>query len=166
LRIRQITFESQLLNAIGPYDRDISVNYYTTAGQIEDQAKGMMLRTNHIDRGTSRNAMDALGLPVITTDAKGARTLMSYDALQRPTRIYARDVTGEATTLRQIMIYGDAAGLTDPQNQNLKGQLYTHNDEAGKLTYTAYDFKGNLLNFYRQAGGPVFSTGRRSCRAG
>ena len=46
--------------------------------------------------------------------------------------------------------YGDSDGLTNPQLKNLKGQLYVHNDEAGKLVYTDYDFKGNLLNHYRQ----------------
>ncbi|MFN2428819.1 MAG: hypothetical protein ABR574_02305 [Cryomorphaceae bacterium] len=134
--------KGQLLKSIDPYDRDISVNHYTTAGQ--------MLRTDHIDRGTQKIAMDALGLPVITTDAKGARTLTSYDELQRPTHVRARDKSSDATTLRQILQYGDNAGITNPQNQNLKGQLYIHNDEAGRLTYTEYDFKGNNLNFYRQ----------------
>ncbi len=115
---------------------------------------------HHIDRGTSRIAMDALGLPVITTAAKGARTLMAYDNLQRPTKIWARDAAADDTTLRQIMTYGDTAGLTDPELLNLRGQLYIHKDEAGQLTYTDYDFKGNLLNppslrcgragFYRQ----------------
>lgn len=81
---------------------------------------------------------------------KGHRTLTSYDALQRPTHMRARDTEAEATTLRQILRYGDSDGLTNPELKNLKGQLYVHNDEAGRLVYTDYDFKGNLLNHYRQ----------------
>ncbi len=134
--------KGQLMQAIDPYDRVISDNKYDTAGN--------MLSSTHIDRGAQNITVDAMGLPTISNDAKGARTLNSYDALNRPVKMYARDSGTEPITLRQVMQYGDSAGLTNPENLNLKGKLYIHNDEAGKLTYTAYDFKGNLLDFYRQ----------------
>lgn len=134
--------KGQLIKSIDPFDRDISVNYYTTGG--------MMLRTDHIDRGTQRVVMDAIGLPVIASDAKGSEVLSSYDNLQRPTKIRAKDTAAEPFTSRQIMRYGDNSGLTNPENENLKGKLYEHFDEAGKLNYPEYDFKGNGLEYSRQ----------------
>src|SRR5690606_35748563 len=61
-----------------------------------------------------------------------------------------RDKGSEAVTKRQIMRYGDSDSLPNPEIQNLKGKLYVHNDEAGRLVYEEYDFKGNNLEFYRQ----------------
>jgi RHS repeat-associated protein len=138
----EFDIKSQLIKSIDPFDRDISVNYYTTAGQ--------MLRSDHIDRGTSISCVDAMNLPVYARDARLAESLSAFDTLQRPIKIWAKDSGPDSYTLRQIMEYGDSAGLVDPQLLNLKGKLYTHNDEAGKLTYEDYDFKGNNLNFFRQ----------------
>jgi hypothetical protein len=44
--------------------------------------------------------MDALGLPVITSDAKGSVVLYSYDTLQRPAKIRARN-----KAIISLMIY-------------------------------------------------------------
>jgi len=62
----------------------------------------------------------------------------------------AKIAAAEAATLRQHMLYGDSAGLTDPHLLNLKGQLVAHYDEAGKAAITGYDFKGNPLEKVRQ----------------
>jgi hypothetical protein len=56
--------------------------------------------------------------------------------------------------LRERIIYGDDSNgsvLTQPQAiaANLLGKPYKHYDEAGLLTYTAYDFKGNILDSTR-----------------
>ncbi len=134
--------KGQLLQAIDPYDRVISDNKYDTAGNI--------LSSTHIDRGAQNITIDAMGLPTISNDAKGARTLNSYDALNRPTKMYARDKTGEALTLRMVNSYGDSAGLSSPENQNLKGALYEQYDGAGRIRFAAYDFKGNPLQKNRR----------------
>ncbi len=134
--------KGQLLQAIDPYDRVISENRYDTAGN--------MLSSTHIDRGAQNITLDAMGLPTISNDAKGARTLNSYDALNRPTKMYARDKSGEATALRMVNSYGDSAGLSSPENQNLKGALYEQYDGAGRIRFTAYDFKGNPLQKNRR----------------
>ncbi len=125
--------KGQLMQAIDPYDRVISDNKYDTAGN--------MLSSTHIDRGAQNITIDAMGLPTISNDAKGARTLNSYDALNRPTKMYARDKSGEATALRMVNSYGDSAGLSSPENQNLKGALYEQYDGAGRIRFVAYDFK-------------------------
>ena len=94
-------------------------------------------------------AVDAQGKPLYSTDAKGAEVYTAYDALNRPTDIWARDAAAEAVTLRQHMVYGDAAH-PDPLPGNHLGKLWKHYDEAGLATITAYDFKGNPLSKTRQ----------------
>ena len=138
----EFDIKGQLVKSIDPYDRIISENKYSIAGQ--------MLRTTHIDRGEQTLLADALNLPVITNDAKQARSLFAYDNLQRPTFVWARDNGNEQIIKRQIMQYGDSVGYPNAENLNLKGKLYQHNDESGQLVYEAYDFKGNNLTFFRQ----------------
>jgi RHS repeat-associated protein len=94
--------------------------------------------------------LDALGKPIEGKDAKGALTLSAYDTLQRPTNSWAKNKTGDATTLRNYLIYGDSAGLTSPELNNLKGKSYQTYDEAGFVEVPDYDFKGNVLNKNRQ----------------
>ncbi|MGV3598689.1 MAG: RHS repeat-associated core domain-containing protein [Bacteroidota bacterium] len=113
------------------------------------------LWTQHIDSGTSLINMDVMGKPIEATDAKGANTLSSYDLLNRPIRLWAKDKTGASRTLRQYMIYGDdltATGYTDTQTKdlNLYGKGWKAFDEAGMVHTEEYDFKGNLLEKTRR----------------
>ncbi len=133
--------KGQLTKSIDPYLRTISENIYDTAGN--------MLSSTHIDRGTQTLCVDAMGLPVQTTDSKGAETLTTYDTINRPLKMRAKDQTGEAFTLRIQNTYGDSAGLTDSAEKNLNGALYVQYDGAGKLQFTKYDFKGNLKEKFR-----------------
>ena len=104
-------------------------------------------------------AVDAQGKPLYSTDAKGAEVYTAYDALNRPTDIWARDAAAEAVTLRQHMVYGDAAH-PDPLPGNHLGKLWKHYDEAGLATITAYDFKGNPLEKVRQVVADTELTGQ------
>ena len=113
------------------------------------------LRIESIDAGSRRMVLDGAGNEIERRDSKGALILREYDQLNRPQRVWARDQQGEALTLREWLFYGDEAiaiGLTREQAQahNLLGKLYKHHDEAGELTFDAYDFKGNLLQKSRR----------------
>jgi RHS repeat-associated protein len=108
------------------------------------------LYTEHIDGGIKLAFMDCMSKPVELRDAKGALMLHSYDNLNRPVKVWARDKTGETVTLRQKIVYGDNAGLTSPENQNLKGKPYRMYDEAGLTKIDAYDFKGQVPEKIRQ----------------
>jgi RHS repeat-associated protein len=134
--------KGQLLEVRDPLDRVCFEHKYDTAGNN--------LWTKHLDSGEKTLVVDAQGKPLYSSDAKGAAVYTAYDDLQRPTIIWAKDAAAEDVTLRQHMVYGDSAGLTDPELLNLNGQLVTHYDEAGKATITAYDFKGNPLEKVRQ----------------
>ena len=134
--------KGQLLEVTDPLGRTCFEHKYDTAGNN--------LWTKHLDSGEKTLAVDAQGKPLYSSDAKGAEVYTAYDDLHRPKDIWAKDASVESVTLRQHMLYGDSAGLTDPHLLNLNGQLVTHYDEAGKATITAYDFKGNPLEKVRQ----------------
>ena len=110
------------------------------------------LRTLHIDAGTQRVVFDAAGREIEGRDAKGALILRAFDALGRPSRVWARDRAAGLVTLRERIDYGDEANPNqEPQARevarqaNLLGRPQRHYDEAGLLAFGGYDFKGNLL---------------------
>jgi RHS repeat-associated protein len=106
------------------------------------------LRIQSIDAGTRRTVLDAAGNIVEQRDSKGALILRAYDDLSRPMLVWARDKDNEEITLRERLIYGESQ--PSPDTENLLGKLYQHYDEAGLLTFSKYDFKGNLLEKKRQ----------------
>jgi RHS repeat-associated protein len=108
------------------------------------------LYTKHIDKGVSTTWWDAAGKPIQSTDAKGAVALSAYDIISRPINSWAKNKTGANFSLRNVMQYGDTAGLVNPQNLNLKTKLYRAYDEAGMVELSNYDFKGNTLKKNRR----------------
>ncbi|MBB3188945.1 SpvB/TcaC N-terminal domain-containing protein [Halomonas cerina] len=115
------------------------------------------LRIESIDAGLRRLVLDAAGNEIERRDGKGALILQAYDRLQRPIRMWARDDAAGTVTLREHLVYGDAG---DPAQapverathraENRLGALHEHYDEAGRLTFERYDFKGNVLEKVRQ----------------
>jgi RHS repeat-associated protein len=106
------------------------------------------LRINSIDAGTRRTVLDAAGNIVEQWDSKKALILRAYDALSRPMLVWARDKDNEEVMLRERLIYGESQ--SSAAADNLRGKLYRHYDEAGLLTLSKYDFKGNVLEKERQ----------------
>jgi RHS repeat-associated protein len=108
------------------------------------------LRTASIDAGERQLIVDAAGNEVERRDGKGALVLHGYDVLNRPVRLWARDVNDEPVTLREHIVYGDALPPeARAEASNLLGKPYHHYDEAGLLTFSTYDFKGNVLEKVR-----------------
>jgi RHS repeat-associated protein len=138
--------QGNLLTFIDELGRLASTHVYDLANRL--------LRSEQLDAGMQRVIPDVLGNPLEERDSKGALVLQAYDVMQRPIRRWARDGADEPLTLRERIIYGDAAeaGLTPAQATaaNLLGQVYKHYDEAGLLSAETYDFKGNLLEKVRQ----------------
>jgi RHS repeat-associated protein len=107
-------------------------------------------RTDSIDAGTKRMALDARNSEVQRRDGKGAVALREYDALKRATRLWARDAAGERITLREQASYGDEGDRTIARQTNALGRLVGYADGAGSVTTPRYDFKGNPLSKTRQ----------------
>ena len=127
------------------------------AFQHEYDLVGHAIRSDGIDAGLKREVFDALGRRIESRDAKGGLELASYDPAGRPDRVWARDRETDAVTLRQWVEYGDGGDAgQDPaqrqvqRSQNRLGKPYRHFDEAGLVTFAAYDFKGNVIDRKRQ----------------
>jgi RHS repeat-associated protein len=131
-----------LITVTDPYDRTVFTYFYDYANRN--------LKTEHIDAGTKFLVPDVLSRPIEARDSKGSLVLSAYDELSRPTKGWCRDNSEEEVTLRSKTIFGDAAGLPDPQGDNLLGKPYKVYDEAGLTTHSLYDFKGNLLEKNRK----------------
>ena len=74
-------------------------------------------------------------------------TLTRYDALRRPTEQWLTINKG-AAQLTELYTYGEQA--RDPQERNLRGQLYQHHDQSGLKQIERIDFKGNVLEKQRR----------------
>ena len=101
------------------------------------------LRTDSIDAGLKRTVLDAMGNALEQRDSKGTLMLQAYDTLNRPTHSWGRDAQATDLGLRQRLVYGDETDRDTAQANNLLGQLFRHYDEAGQITFTGFDFKGN-----------------------
>lgn len=118
------------------------------------------LRTESIDAGIRVTVLDAAGNEIEHRDSKGALVLQAYDDLNRPIRRWARDDADGSITLRERLVYGDGpeTGFADTEEErraiarerNLLGRPYRHYDEAGEVTFEAYDIKGNVLEKSRR----------------
>jgi YD repeat-containing protein len=80
-----------------------------------------LIRSEQIDSGITTVIYNANGQPVEQNDAKGSFALHAYDALGRPTHVWAKDLSGEDVTLRQRMEYGES--VSTPKSNNLLGKL-------------------------------------------
>ncbi|QKW06065.1 VCBS repeat-containing protein [Streptomyces sp. NA04227] len=130
-------------------DRTAVENVYDLAGQC--------LRSHSIDSGTRQTVYDAEGRPVEQRDGRGALVLSVRDVLGRLAGLWARDTSGEPTVLRERVEYGDGGSPAQPPAErraqalaNRLGRPHRYFDEAGLLTYDAYDFKGNVTSCTRR----------------
>ena len=125
-----------------PLGRTVARSVYDFANRV--------LRSESLDAGLARRVIDAAGNVVESRDAKGALALRACDTLNRPALAWARDAAGLPLTLRERLVYGDAAGLADAAARNLRGRLWRHYDEAGLLAVDYYDFNGRVLEKSRR----------------
>jgi RHS repeat-associated protein len=116
-------------------------------GYIYDLSQRALV-TSNVDSGVRSAVYDAAGNAIEARDSRGALALHVYDDANRPLRFWARDAGGEPVTLREQVLYGDdplAPGtVSDRQQINVFGRPLQNFDEAGSLTFGAYDFKGNI----------------------
>ncbi|MDO7877730.1 SpvB/TcaC N-terminal domain-containing protein [Hymenobacter sp. ASUV-10] len=126
--------------------RDSFIHHYDLRPKGgEDDPGANILYTQHLDGGTQYLLYDGAGQPLHSWHLqRGTLQLQAYDELGRLADAWTRDQAGERTTRRQRLVYG-----TDPAT-NLVGQVARHYDEAGLLTVTACDFKGNVLDKVRR----------------
>jgi RHS repeat-associated protein len=113
---------------------------------------GRRLRVESIDAGARTELYDAAGNLVEREDARGARSVTTYDALHRPIETRVRDSAADPSSLRERHTYDRRAGVTLAQarSSNTLGRCVRSYDGAGRIDYESYDFKGNLLRKVRR----------------
>ena len=108
-----------------------------------------LLRTDAIDGGRRLMLADAAGNPVLSRDGREALTLRTFDAMNRPATVHARDDAAAALTLRERTIYGDALPPGPERDAAVAaqclGRVRTQQDGAGRLDVEAYDHEGRVL---------------------
>jgi RHS repeat-associated protein len=106
-----------------------------------------------MEAGTRWTLLDGTGKALRSWDSRGHVFWVSYDALQRPVGRFVRGSTAasDSRTLNktvqfELLEYGEQQAAA----KNLRGRLYRHCDTTGRLTFGAYDFKGNALTIARE----------------
>jgi RHS repeat-associated protein len=97
------------------------------------------------DAGTRWILTDVLSGAVSSWDSRGLRTDRTFDGLRRPGTV---TVTGDGTRLRERLSYGEHQ--PDAARENLIGQLYQVEDQAGVVTMPAYGIDGSPAVTVRQ----------------
>ena len=105
---------------------------------------GRRLRTESLDGGLRTSVLDAENDLLEYRDAKGAFVVRRFDGLHRLTRLWAHDTAGAPMTLRERRRYGDDGNRAAARAANRLGKPSVQWDEAGRLEFGAYDFKGNV----------------------
>jgi RHS repeat-associated protein len=116
---------------------------------------GNRLFEHGMDSGDRWILNDAAGKSMFGWDAneraggvlEARLTESRYDALHRVTELWLT-IDGNAPVLVDQMTYGE--GVANDRARNLRGQIYTHFDHAGRSRVIAYDHAGRPLETERR----------------
>ncbi len=93
-----------------------------------------------MDGGNDRVLNNVMGSPIYTWDARGTKVTNTYDTLQRLLSRYVYNSALSVDGYVEYLTYGE--GITDAALYNLRGRLYRHYDQAGRVVISQYSFKG------------------------
>ncbi len=138
-------------------DLDIEGNTLTvidarenTVMQYQHNLLGHRVYENSMDAGERWILNNVAGNPLRAWDSRQHMFSTEYDVLQRPLLMRVTGGDGELPLdhVYESIIYGEEQ--PDDQANNLRGQIFTQYDTAGKVQNLVFDFKGNLLSSTRQ----------------
>ncbi len=129
-----LDIEGMPKSVIDPLDRTCQTYAWSIAGQL--------LAESNIDKGDRWSIATVLGEMLRRWDQRGQMFAADYDVLRRPTHLFLTVASTQTTLERRY--YGDDAGVSAPQVDNLKGRPIAIYDGAGLQKLGPYDFKGNL----------------------
>ncbi|WP_050727051.1 SpvB/TcaC N-terminal domain-containing protein [Vulgatibacter incomptus] len=112
----------------------------TAALQVFDPLQ-RRIALHSCDAGMSWTFPDAADSPARSWDEREVFVRTSYDALRRPTHVWAREDVAP-WLLAERLYYGET--VIDAAVFNLRGQVAAHFDGAGLVAFERYDFKGGL----------------------
>ncbi|MCX4672356.1 sugar-binding protein [Streptomyces sp. NBC_01381] len=105
---------------------------------------GRCIRTVSMEAGGRWLLPDTAGGPLYGWDSRGHQVRTVHDAARRPAETWLRNASAPET-LTDRTLYGESQGAA----LNLRGKPWRTYDQAGRVTHTRYDFKGNLLESRR-----------------
>jgi hypothetical protein len=107
---------------------------------------GVQAHVASMDSGERWFLNDGAGRTVYAFDSKNQTFHTLFDAIRRPIQMTLAKGAALPIVIDRIA-YGE--GQPGDQALNLRGKLFEHRDQAGILTNTSYDFKGNALEATR-----------------
>jgi RHS repeat-associated protein len=110
--------------------------------------QGQSLRTNSVDAGPRRMLKNIFGDETFAWDALDHTVETTYDRLGRVVAVDVTDPGGGTPRRTEQRIYGEAH--SDPEKQNLLGQIWRSYDDAGLETTPLYDLAGDAKLVVRQ----------------
>lgn len=111
---------------------------------------GARVYENSMDAGERWALSNIAGNPMRAWDSRDHLVTSAYDILQRPLTLHVQGGDGDVVldNIFERIIYGE--GSPNDKANNLRGQMLSHYDTAGKVQSIGFDFKGNLLEGSRQ----------------
>ncbi|KAH7138741.1 insecticidal toxin complex protein [Dendryphion nanum] len=114
--------------------------------EYEYDMLGGCVHQSSMESGEGWTLPDSMSRTIISWDSVGHRVRTFYDGLGRSVANLVRKVGETNEILERKIQYGDSLGLdpTFATERNLRGQIYTSWDQAGKAVNLSFDFKGHL----------------------
>ncbi|NEQ05875.1 MAG: hypothetical protein F6K37_07920, partial [Moorea sp. SIO4E2] len=138
-------------NQLSSADPRLAEQGYNNFSTIYDLTQ-TPLKTVSADRGTQWTLQNVMGNPIYVRDSRGFVVTTEYDLLHRPTQVRVQGGDGE-TLLDQVVertVYGEDETITNPEDYNLRGQVYQHYDSAGLVKLGSYSITGQSLSSERK----------------
>jgi RHS repeat-associated protein len=141
----ELDIEGHQRSVADALDRQVMVYAYDMLGH--------QIRQSSMEAGTRWTLHDVSikkdkpGKIVRAWDSRNHAFRTAYDALRRPTDSLLREAAGPELLVGR-MVYGESR--PDAEAHNLRGKAFQVFDQAGVVTTSPYDFKGNLLRGSRQ----------------
>ncbi|HNP50792.1 MAG TPA: SpvB/TcaC N-terminal domain-containing protein [Nitrosomonas nitrosa] len=143
------------------YLTQIRLDIESNAREIIDARENAVMRYSYnllgarvyqdsMDSGERWTLPNIAGNPLRAWDSRDHVVTTTYDILQRPLTMHVQGGDGN-TPLDNVferIIYGEDS--PNDKSNNLRGQVLSHYDTAGKVQSIRYDFKGNLLEGSRR----------------
>lgn len=103
--------------------------------------------TDSADAGPRWVLDNIYGSGVVSWDGRGQQVNRTFDWAQRPLTTVVTDATG-ATMTTEVITYGE--GQPDARENNLRGEIYQYQDQAGVLLNKQYSLEGQVMLATRQ----------------
>ena len=117
---------------------------------------GQAIYGKSAEKGENWVFTDAMGRLVKLWDNDVREFRTTYDALHRPVSTFFKE--GNTETLFGRIVYGDLFPEAEATARNIKGRVYQVFDQAGAITITNVDFKGNATAAERRLTGEYKQT--------